>query len=95
MKNGIFLVKEYGRVVITLKDIMEKQCITRNHLARLTGLVYNSIDRYYKNAPISSVDLDVLAKLCYVLNCDITDLLRYERPESREGSVQPRMVAEK
>jgi len=38
--------------------------------------------RYYQNAPISSVDLDVLAKMCFVLNCDIGDVLRYERPEN-------------
>ena len=81
MSDGIFTPKEYGRVVITLKDVMDKQNITRNRLASLTGLVYNSVNRYYQNAPISSVDLDVLAKICFVLNCDIADVLRYERPE--------------
>ena len=80
MNDGIFTQRDYGRVVITLKDIMEKQNMTRNRLASLTGLVYNSINRYYQNAPISSVDLDVLAKLCFVLNCDIYDLLKYEPP---------------
>ena len=80
MNDGIFTLKEYGRVVITLKEIMDRQGITRNKLASLTGLVYNSINRYYQNSPITSVDLDVLAKICYVLNCDIGDLLKYERP---------------
>ena len=82
MNESIFVLKEYGRVVITLKDIMERQGMTRNRLASLTGLVYNSVNRYYQNAPISSVDLDVLAKICFVLNCDIADVLRYERPET-------------
>jgi putative transcriptional regulator len=81
MNDGIFILKEYGRVVITLKDVMDKQDMTRNRLASLTGLVYNSINRYYQNAPISSVDLDVLAKICFVLNCEIADVLHYERPE--------------
>ena len=82
MNDGIFTQKDYGRVVITLKEIMEKQNMTRNRLASLTGLVYNSINRYYQNAPISSVDLDVLAKLCFVLNCDVDDLLKYEPPDT-------------
>ncbi|MCL1822494.1 MAG: helix-turn-helix transcriptional regulator [Prolixibacteraceae bacterium] len=85
MNDGIFALKEYGRVVITLKDVMDKQGMTRNRLSTLTGLVYNSVNRYYQNAPISSVDLDVLAKMCFVLNCDIGDVLRYERPESESS----------
>jgi len=85
MNDGIFILKKYGRVVITLKDVMDKQDMTRNRLASLTGLVYNSVNRYYQNAPISSVDLDVLAKICFVLNCEIADVLKYERPEVVQG----------
>lgn len=80
MDNGIFTLKEYGRVVITLKEVMDKQGMTRNRLANLTGLVYNSINRYYRGEPISSVDLDILAKLCFVLGCEVGDVLRYEKP---------------
>ncbi|MCL2603444.1 MAG: helix-turn-helix transcriptional regulator [Defluviitaleaceae bacterium] len=80
MDNGIFFLKEYGRVIITLRDVMDQKGITRNKLANLTGLVYNSINRYYQSAPISSVDLDILAKICYVLNCKIEDILKYEKP---------------
>ena len=85
MNDGIFTLKEYGHVVITLKEVMDKQNITRNRLASLTGLVYNSINRYYQNAPISSVDLDVLAKICFVLNCGVEDLLKYERPDTTQN----------
>ena len=80
MDNGIFALKKYGHVVITLKEVMDKQGMTRNRLANLTGLVYNSVNRYYQGEPISSVDLDILAKLCFVLNCEVADVLRYERP---------------
>lgn len=89
MDDGIFILKEYGRVVITLKDVMEQQGISRNRLARLTGLVFNSINRYYQNAPISSVDLDVLAKICFVMGCNIEDVLRYEPPEIDQNSNAP------
>ena len=88
MTNGVFLTKEYGRVIITLKDTMAHQGITRNRLARLTGLVYNSINRYYQNAPIASVDLNILARICFVLNCSVDDVLKYERPEQRDGRLE-------
>ena len=81
MNDGIFTLKEYGRIIITVKDVMDRQGMTRNKLATLTGLVYNSVNRYYQSAPITSVDLDILAKICFVLNCEIADVLKYERPE--------------
>jgi len=78
MDNSIFHLKDYGKIVITLRDVMEKKGITRNRLASLTGLVYNTVNRYYQSAPISSVDLDVLAKMCFVLECELSDILSYE-----------------
>ena len=81
MDNSIFNLKDYGRVTITLKEVMDSKGMTRNKLANLTGLVYNSINRYYQSAPITSVDLDILAKICYVLDCGIGDVLKYEKPQ--------------
>jgi len=78
--NSIYDFKDYGKVIITLKDVMDNKGMTRNKLANLTGLVYNTINRYYQSAPITSVDLDVVAKICYVLDCGIEDILRYEKP---------------
>jgi putative transcriptional regulator len=79
MDNSIFNLREYGRVIITLKDVMDHKGITRNKLASLTGLVYNTVNRYCQAAPITSVDLDVLAKICFVLDCGIADVLKYEK----------------
>ena len=81
MDDSIFILKDYGRVTITLKDVMDSKGITRNKLANLIGLVYNSVNRYYQSAPITSVDLDILAKICYVLDCNIGDVLKYEKPQ--------------
>jgi putative transcriptional regulator len=80
MDNGIFYLKDYGKVTITLKEIMNRKGMTRNKLASLTGLVFNTINRYYQPAPITSVDLDILAKICFILGCEIGDLLKYEKP---------------
>lgn len=42
---------------------------------------YDVIDRYYKGQDIALVDLDFLAKVCYVLDCTVEDLLQYEGPD--------------
>ena len=38
------------------------------------------MDRYYKNEVVSMVDMDFLAKVCYVLDCRVEDVLEYEKP---------------
>ncbi|WP_419045589.1 helix-turn-helix domain-containing protein, partial [Dysosmobacter sp.] len=60
---------------------MDARGITRNRLRTLTGVKYDVIDRYYKGQDIALVDLDFLAKVCYVLDCKVEDLLQYEGPD--------------
>lgn len=78
MDNGIFILKNYGRIKVNIKEIMKEKNVTRNKLSVLTGATYNVINRYYNNS-ISRVDLDVLARICYVLDCDIKDIIEYEK----------------
>ncbi len=78
MENGIFVLRNYGKIKIDIKTIMDKKNITRNKLSVLTGATYNVINRYYNN-DISRVDLDVLARICYVLECNVSDVLEYEK----------------
>ena len=83
MDYSVFYLKNYGRVVLKAREIMDQKGITRHKLSKATGLAYNSINRYYQGDALSSIDLDILAKICFVLDCDITDVLRYERPDGR------------
>ena len=69
---------EYGHVKVTLANVMDARGITRNRLRTLTGVKYDVIDRYYKGQDIALVDL---AKVCYVLDCTVEDLLQYEGPD--------------
>ncbi len=72
---------KYGGVRVKLAELLNSRGITRNHLSTLTGIKYNTVDRYYKADNVEWVDLDFLAKVCYVLDCDISDLLEYVPPE--------------
>lgn len=76
-ESGIFLIQNYGTVVVTLKEIMDKQHITRNKLARLINTRYEVIDKWYGGS-LEKVDLDVLARICFVLKCSVADILHYQ-----------------
>ena len=77
--NSIIDIKQYGSIKIKLSKVMDEKGITRNKLRTLTGVKYEVIDRYYKAVNVERVDLDFLAKACYVLNCKVEDILEYEK----------------
>ncbi len=77
---------EYGQIAVTLSKVMKCRNMTRNRLATLMGVKYAVVDRYYKGKQIALVDLDFLAKVCYVLDCRVEDLLEYQKPEKTGGA---------
>lgn len=80
--RSVHEMKQFGSVKITLDRALEKSGITRNKLSTLTDVKYQLVDRYYKNQ-VERVDLHFLAKVCYVLGCEIDDLLEYQ-PETEK-----------
>lgn len=75
-----YRMAEYGQIRVKLAEVLDSRNITRNHLSKITGIKYEIIDRYYKADHIQRVDLDLLARVCYVLDCKIEDLLEYQEP---------------
>ena len=69
--------EKYGYIRVKLKELLDTKGITRNRLRTLTGVKYDVIDRYYKSETVHMADLDFLAKICCVLDCDLSDLLEY------------------
>ncbi len=78
MNNNIYTLKNYGKVEINLKNVLIKKGISRNKLCNMIATNYNLVNRYYNNK-IIRVDIDILARMCYALDCDINDLLKYEK----------------
>ena len=75
-----YRIDEYGSVKVKLAEVLNSRGITRNRLRTLTGVKYEVIDRYYQNH-VERVDLDFIAKVCYVLICKVEDLLEYSSPD--------------
>lgn len=80
-----YQTREYGVIKVKLAELLDSRGITRNRLRTLTGVKYDVIDRYYKTDNVSMADMDFLAKVCYVLDCKITDILEYEKPAETAG----------
>ena len=59
-----------------LKEVMEERGITRNQLAKLIDARFEVVSKWYKGE-VEKMDLDILARICYALDCTTEDLLRY------------------
>ena len=60
--NGIVMLRNYGKVVVKLSEVLDKKQMTRNRLRTLTGIKYEVIDRYYKAKEVEMMDLDFIAQ---------------------------------
>ena len=67
---------DYGYVRLKLQDVMEEQKISINKLACRAEMQRTQLKAYMNNE-IQRVDLAVMARLCYVLDCKLSDLIEY------------------
>ena len=80
MKKEIYTLNQYGSIEINLREIMDKKNITRNALARAINARFEVIDKWY-NGHVEKIDADVLARICYVLECTPADMIIYKTTE--------------
>ena len=75
---NIVEIKNYGKIKLKLNEFMDKRGITRNGLATAVNVRFEVIDKWYRN-DVEKLDLDVLARICCVLECEVEDLLIYNK----------------
>lgn len=74
--NQVNKRKDFGHIELRLREYMELRGVNRNQLALASGTRYEVIDRWY-SGNIARIDIDVLARVCFVLSCNIDDILVY------------------
>ena len=80
LDKSIKTLQEYGCIELRLKEWMDRNRITRGALARNTDTRYEVINKWY-NGEVEKMDLDVLARICCVLECSVSDILEYKDNE--------------
>lgn len=73
---------EFGTIKIHLKEIMEKRNISINKLSFRAEMQRTQLKKYYRNE-VQRLDIAVLSRLCYALDCDLHDLIEYIPPNKQ------------
>ena len=73
-------MERYGMIKINLAKLIEDRGISKNKLSQRAEMQRTQLNHYCNNT-ITRLDIDVLARLCTVLECEIGDLLEFIPPE--------------
>ena len=72
----------YGTIRIKLDALIEEKGISKNKLSHRAEMQRTQINNYCNNK-ITRLDIDVLARICTVLECEIGDLLEFVSAEKQ------------
>lgn len=76
-------MQEYGQIRIKLDELIKERNISKNKLSHRAEMQRTQINQYCNNE-ITRLDTAVLARLCTALDCQISDLLEFIPPETKE-----------
>lgn len=76
--RSVVNISSYGNVSIHLKELIDAKGITRYRLAKLADTRFEVVEKWYSGT-VERIDSDVLARFCYILNCEISDIIKYEK----------------
>ncbi len=71
-------MKDFGRVIFKIDEVLEEKNISKNKLEKEANLQRTQLNSYCNNR-VKRIDLLTLAKICSVLDCEIEDIMKYVR----------------
>ena len=76
--KSVITINDCGKITVHIREIMDIKGMTRNYLAKAANTRFEVIDKWY-NGQLEKMDLDVLARICYVLDCSPADIIKYNK----------------
>lgn len=71
-------MEDFGRVIFKIDEVLEAKNISKNKLEKEANLQRTQLNSYCNNK-VKRIDLATLARICFVLDCKLEDIMIYER----------------
>ena len=71
-------MENHGKIVITVEEYLRAHGVSKNKLTLGATLQRTQLQNYCRNK-VTRVDLDVLARICNYLGCEIQDIMHFEK----------------
>lgn len=72
-------MNDKGSIEFHLKELLEKSELSKNKFCQRAEIQRSQLNGYLNNT-ITRLDTDVLIRICYALDCTITELIEYHKP---------------
>ncbi len=73
---------EFGTVNLKVNEQLKKSGLSKNKFSQHAEMQRTQLNKYLKNE-VALLDRSVLARMCTVLNCDISDILEFVPPNEK------------
>ena len=74
--RSVVNINSYGKISVHLKELIDQKGITRYRLAKLADTRFEVVEKWCSGT-VERIDTDVLARFCYILDCNISDIIQY------------------
>jgi len=74
---------EYGTIILHIDRVMKEKGFSINKLSFRAEMERTQLKKYIKNE-VQRLDIAVLCRICYALQCELTDILEYIPPKGDE-----------
>ena len=75
------ILLRYGHIKINIEEKLNEKGLSKNKFSQKAEMQRTQLNKYINNE-IVLLNIDVLARMCAVLECDISDILEYV-PENK------------
>ncbi len=76
------MVWDCGSLRLRIEEILKEKGISKNQVCKEMDIPRPNFNRYCKNG-FQRIDANLICKLCYYLDVDVSDLIVYKRPEEK------------
>ena len=76
--------EDCGTIRIKLEEVIQQSSLSKNKVAQLSQTQRGQLNHYCKG-DIQRIDLAILSRLCYALDCRVEDVLEYIPPQTKNS----------
>lgn len=71
-------MQNFGKIIFKIDRVLEEKNISKNKLEKEANLQRTQLNSQCNNK-VKRIDLDNIAKICYVLDCKVEDIMEYRK----------------
>ena len=78
-------MENFGRVYLDLENMIKNRGISKTQLSYKAEISHTQINKYCRNE-VARIDFSTLARICTVLNCDVSDIVKFEPASTKDNT---------